>query len=57
MLKKEMMYSLRDISIIPSVVTDIRSRSECNPYRPSIAGDGNELLPVITAPMSCVLNE
>lgn len=57
MLKKEMMYSLRDISIIPSVITDIRSRSECNPYRPSIAGDGDELLPVITAPMSCVLNE
>lgn len=56
MLKKETLYSLRDISVVPSVITDIKSRSECNPYRESIQ-DAGDCLPIITAPMSCVLNE
>jgi len=56
MIKERTLYSLRDISVIPCVTTDINSRSECNPYRTRIEGQG-EALPIITAPMSCVLNE
>ena len=50
------LYSLEDISIIPAEKTDIISRSECNPYRENIERTGLQRLPVITAPMSCVLN-
>ena len=54
MLNKEVLYSLADISIIPAITTDIRSRSECNPKQPDIEGDQNSLLlPVIVSPMSC----
>ena len=53
-LNKEPLYSLADISIIPAITTDIRSRSECNPRQPDIEGDQNSLLlPVIVSPMSC----
>lgn len=57
MIKKETLYSLRDITIIPTVLTSIKSRSECNPYREDIDSGEKEFLPLITAPMSCVLNE
>jgi len=54
MLNKEPLYSLADISIIPAVLTDIRSRGECNPKQPDIEGSPNSLLlPVIVSPMSC----
>lgn len=33
MLKKEILYSLNDIVIVPSISTSIRSRSECNPFQ------------------------
>ena len=39
-----------DISIVPEIVTDINSRSECNPYI-----NGN--LPIFASPMGSVLNE
>ena len=46
-----MLYSLNDVCIIPAPISDISSRSECNPY--------NEInmLPLFTAPMSCVIDE
>lgn len=54
MLNKEPLYSLADISIIPAITTDIRSRSECNPRQPDIEGSPDSLLlPVIVSPMSC----
>jgi len=54
MLNKEVLYSLADISIIPAITTDIRSRSECNPRQPDIEGSPDSLLlPVIVSPMSC----
>ena len=56
MLKKEPLYSLSDITIIPAVQTDIKSRSECNPFRKSILGTPN-YYPLITAPMDFVKNE
>ena len=43
-----MLYSLKEITIIPTAISDINSRSECNPYY-------GELLPLFTAPMSAVV--
>ena len=53
MLKKEMLYSLADVCIIPAVLTNIKSRSECNPFRKGITGKDN-YYPIITAPMDFV---
>lgn len=52
MLRRKTLYSLYDISVIPSIVSTIRSRSECNILRPGI--NGGMKLPLITAPMSCI---
>ena len=46
-------YSYNDVTIIPSIISDINSRSECNPFANSI----NNLLPIFTAPMASVVNE
>ena len=43
-----MLYSLKEITIIPTIISNIDSRSECNPYQ-------NEMLPLFTAPMSAVV--
>ena len=57
MLKKEPLYSLSDIAlgydditIVPDELTDICSRSECNPY------DKDGYLPIFAAPMSSVVS-
>ena len=39
-----------DITLVPEVVTDICSRSECNPY------DERQYLPIFAAPMSSVVS-
>lgn len=44
-----MLLSFNDICIIPSIISNIESRSECCPYR-------NNMLPLITAPMSSVID-
>lgn len=46
---KETGYSYRDLTIVPTVVSDIKSRSECNPYHL------NGFLPIFTAPMNSVV--
>lgn len=56
MLKKEPLYSLRDISIIPAVSTTIKSRKECNPYRKSLEGE-KDFFPLIASPMDSVVSE
>ena len=43
-----MLNSLKEITIIPAKISDIGSRSECNPYY-------GEILPLFTAPMSAVV--
>ena len=53
MLKKEPLYSLSDITIIPAVQTDIESRSECDPFKKGILGIPN-YYPLITAPMDFI---
>lgn len=46
-----MLLSFNDICIIPSEVSNIEHRSECNPYL------DNDMLPLFTAPMSSVIDE
>ena len=46
-------YSYNDVTIIPSIISDINSRSVCNPFVDTI----NNLLPIFTAPMTSVVNE
>lgn len=43
-------YSYNDISIIPTVISDINSRSECNPYIYA------KNLPIFASPMSTVIS-
>jgi len=56
MLKETMLYSLRDISVIPAVSTSIRSRKECDPFRKSIEGKEG-WYPLIASPMDSVMDE
>jgi len=51
MIVNKTLYSLKDIAIMPAVLSEIEHRSECNPYY-----DGNKL-PIFTAPMPCVVNK
>ena len=46
-----MMYSLQDITLIPAAISEISSRSECNPYYT------DNKLPLFVAPMSQILDE
>ena len=48
---KETGYSYRDLTIIPKCVSEINSRTECNPRY------SDNMLPIFTAPMTCVINE
>ena len=43
-------YSYNDVTIVPSCISKVSSRSQCNPF----LDDG--YLPLFTAPMSCVVN-
>lgn len=45
-----MLYSLQDITLIPATISDISSRSECDPYI-------ENMLPLFTAPMSSVIDD
>lgn len=48
-----MLYSLKEITIIPAIISNIDSRSECNPYYEN----EYKRLPLFTAPMSAVVGE
>lgn len=50
MILKQTGYSYDDLTIIPKTVTDIKSRSECNPF--TLNGE----LPIFTAPMSTIVS-
>lgn len=51
-----MLYSLRDISIIPAVSTSIKSRKECDPFRKSLEGKEG-WYPLIASPMDSVMDD
>lgn len=46
-----MLYGIQDVTLIPAKISEINSRSECNPY------DKYGKLPLFTAPMSQIVNE
>lgn len=46
-----MLYSIDDITLIPGVISPVSSRSDCLPTY------GADRLPLMTSPMSCVINE
>lgn len=52
MLKTKTLYSYNDIMIEPSVLSDIKTRKECNPY----IDKDSKMLPIFTAPMSTVVD-
>ena len=47
----KMYYSYKDVTILPSIISNIEHRSSCNPYY------DNGLLPLFTAPMDTVVGE
>lgn len=51
MLENHIKYSYNDVTIVPSEISEISHRSECNVLLE------NEKLPIFTAPMSTVINE
>ena len=50
MLKEKIGYSYNDVTIVPEVISDIKSRSECNPYV-------DDKLPIFASPMASVVSE
>ena len=55
MLQDKILYSLEDITIVPCINTDIKSRSECSTDVDSLVGDcWISHLPLVTAPMDFI---
>lgn len=53
MLLSKIGYSYNDITIVPSTISNINSRSECNPFIENI----KNWLPIFASPMASVVNE
>lgn len=58
MLEKEknILYSLEDITIIPDLLTSIKSRSECNTCTSSLEETSQEFFPIVVAPMASIVD-
>ena len=56
MLNNKIGYSYNDVTIVPSEISNVSSRSECIPYYNTNIEDSN-FLPIFTAPMASVVNE
>ena len=54
MILSDIKYSLSDLAIVPTITTQIKSRSECNPY---YFDNKYKRLPIFTAPMEGVCND
>lgn len=53
MLTNKIGYSYNDLTIVPSIISDVASRSECNPF---IENTKNRL-PIFASPMASVVSE
>ena len=53
MLIEKIGYSYNDVTIIPSEISDVSSRSECNPF----VNETENYLPIFASPMASVVNE
>lgn len=54
-LENKIGYSYNDVTIIPSITSNVISRKTVNPF--IVTNKNNNALPIFTAPMSCVVNE
>lgn len=52
LIKNETLYTLNDVVVIPKEVSDVFSRSECNPTY-----DSTKMLPLFASPMTNILND
>lgn len=58
MIEEKKLYSLKDVCIIPTPISMIASRSECDSRTENLCGMHDKpYLPLVAAPMSCVLYE
>ena len=58
MIEEKKLYGLKDVCIIPTPITTIESRSECNSRTENLCGMNDKpYFPLVSAPMSCVLYE
>jgi len=56
MLLSKIGYSYNDITIVPSTISNINSRSECDPFICNLFSE-NKFLPIFASPMASVVNE
>ena len=50
MIYNNIKYCYNDLAIMPAEISKISHRSECQIF------DENDMLPLFTAPMSCIVN-
>ena len=53
--KSQTLYGLNDVTLIPERFTNIKHRSECDPYHNT--NGWYNALPIFVSPMSCIINE
>ena len=53
MIKDKIGYAYNDVTIVPSVISEVNSRSECNPF----VNETENWLPIFASPMASVVNE
>ena len=62
MINMDLMYSLDEIGLIPTITSNISHRSDVNPYRTEIITNGIvthpiDKLPIFVAPMTSIIND
>ncbi len=57
MILTDIKYTYNDLTIVPSMISNVKSRKECHPYVTDEFEDEHQMLPIFTAPMSTIVNE
>lgn len=57
MIKEGLKYGYNDLSVIPSVLTSVESRKECNPYCWGFDTIEKDMLPIFASPMAAVVSD